>query len=269
MKSFLGFVLAIVLTAICSPAVLADDGWVPLSKEEISAVDIASGGWADVWVDRHESLGGRPFIHGFLTEPAFLCRSIRTDFWYSDSNSWATVDADLALTRRLAVRAQLPFAFDLNDESGFGDSSLALTGLLFENPRLLFAQSLEVGIPTGNADRGLGTDDWSFSTSSHVWFDTCWEQVTLQGQVGFSYVPDLNDWSFDWGVTVAKSFDCFPVYALAEISGSTPIDSDGETTGLWLLGGGFNITDRISGRAGFTYSFDDEPGFVLGFSFDL
>lgn len=269
MKSLFAF--ALILTALCSP-VWAGDGWTapppPPTSEPLGLQDISQG-WFEVAIPRHYSLSGTRFTHGFLTEPAFACRSIRADFWHSDSNEWATLDASWAFTRRLSVDAQVPFGFDIGDETGFGDSSLALKGLLYEDNRLLFSQSFKFGLPIGDETRGLGTGDLSLATSSHAWFDTGWWQVTLQGQAGFSYVPDNGNWSFDWGATLAKDICGTNFYALAEVRGSTPIDWSGETEGLWLLGGGYRINENIGLRAGFTCDFNGEPGVVAGFSFDF
>jgi hypothetical protein len=57
----------------------------------------------------HANPCGTPFVHGFLTEPAFLGRDLFVDMTRSGDETEAEVEVEWSLTRRLGLVAELPY----------------------------------------------------------------------------------------------------------------------------------------------------------------
>lgn len=232
-------------------------------------------GWLDEHVHSHASRAGTPYVHAFLTEPAFLGRELLVG--YAESGSESAVEAELewALTRRLGLVVEGAW-LDTGTTSGFGDSVVALRGLLAEHDRLLLALTGEVGVPTGSARKGTGGEAWGFGGILNAWVDLG-HWVTLQTSAGIERVSELGETAFVWSAAVTKSFPVRPLIARpadeptilalhAEIAGETGLSSgSGSTEGQWLLGVTYPVAAEFDVRAGYTRDFRGRSGWTVGF----
>lgn len=237
-------------------------------------------GWCAPAEHHHASACGTPYVHGILTEPAFLGRDLFLDVTRSDDATEIEAEVEWSLTRRLGLIAELPYTDAM--ESGIGDAGLGLRALLVEERRFLLAASTEVELPTGSASRGLGSGTVAFGASLHTWTDLgSW--VTLQTAVGLEHVPREAETAFRWSVALAKSFPTCPLLRtrsagahdhgpsafalLAELQGVTALSTDaGTTEGRWLLGASYPLTQDLDLRGAFSRSLrGDEEAWTLGF----
>ena len=71
--------------------------------------------WLDPWPHSHFSRRGTPFIHLFLTEPAFLDRDLFFDFGIAragrENEMEMEVELEWAITRRLGLVIEMPYVF--------------------------------------------------------------------------------------------------------------------------------------------------------------
>ena len=243
-------------------------------------------GWCEPAEHYHASVCGTPYVHGFLTEPAFLGRDLFVDVTRSDDETEIEVELEWSLTKRLGLIAELPYADA--DESGIGDAALGLRALLIEERRLLLSASTEIELPTGSESKGLGSGSLAVGASLHTWIDLgSW--VTLQTVTGIEHVPDEDETEFKWSLALAKSFPACPLLRIpscgahdhgpsafsliAEIQGHTALSDDaGTTEGRWLLGASYPLTKSIDLRGAFSRTFggdEDEEAWTLGLIFHL
>lgn len=136
-------------------------------------------GWLDEWPHSHFSRRGTPFTHLFLTEPAFLDRDVFLDagFRFGDGAREIAVELEVewALTRRIGLVVEGPFVLLDPDgaprEEGIGDLAFAPRVLLVEAPGGLLSVSLEVEVPTGRYDDGLGRGEAALAPAVSWWID--------------------------------------------------------------------------------------------------
>ncbi len=149
--------------------------------------------WLDPWVHRHFSRRGTPYVHTFLVEPAFIDRDLFLDYGSTTGPSGdefgLAAELEWGLTRRLGVAVEAQVLrlepHGAPDESGIGDVAVAPRALLVETDRFLAAANLEVGIPTGDDERGLGSGEVSLGPSLSFWIDVG-HSVQASIQVGNS-----------------------------------------------------------------------------------
>ena len=236
-------------------------------------------GWRAPAEHYHASACGTPYVHGFLTEPAFLGRDFFLDVTRTDDETEFEAELEWSLTKRVGLIAELPYTD--SEESGIGDAALGLRALLVEERRFLLSASTEIEFPTGSESRGLGSGSLALGASLHAWMDLgSW--VTLQTATGLEYVPDENETGFTWSVALAKSFCIRPLILIpshgdhdhgpvafnliAEIQGVTTLTKDaGTTEGRWLLGASYPLTRSLDLRGAFSQSLGgDEDAWTLG-----
>ena len=242
--------------------------------------------WLDPWPHAHFSRSGTPFVHLFLTEPAFLDRDIFLDYRIINGQDEKEVELELeiewAFTRRLGIVLELPYVFvsplghenDDPDEDSFGDFAVAPRLLLVDTERFMFSVNLEIEIPTGSKARGLSEGRVSLAPSVSWWYDFG-HWVTWQGQTGVEFGLDSDDSELFWNTALTKSFlgpalfdapshdDAhggrhFPpglVNLIAEMTGRTQLSgpADGRSTAELLLGASYLLTSNWEIRAGFQF----------------
>ncbi len=238
-------------------------------------------GWCAPAEHDHTSACGTPYVHGFLTEPAFLGRDFFLDVTQSDDETEIEAELEWSLTKRLGLIVELPY-IDA-EETGIGDAALGIRILLVEEQRFLLSASTEVELPTGSESRGLGSGAFAVGASLHTWTDLgAW--VTLQTVTGIEHVPDEDETEFKWSLALAKSFRACPLIStrtndehhhgptafsvIAEIQGVTALSDDaGETEGRWLLGASFPLAHNLDLRGAFSQTFggdEDEDAWTVG-----
>lgn len=238
-------------------------------------------GWRECWTHGHGSPCGTPYVHSFLSEPAFAGRDVFLDVSRAGGETEWEAELEYALTRRLNLVAELPFT-DNGTTSGIGDGALGLRALLVETERLLFATGVEVEVPLGDETRRLGRGEWALAANAHAWTDLG-KCFTLQSQIGLEGVPATGEIACLWSVSLIKSFPLRPLLggggghdhgghgprALslhAEVRGETGLAGDeaGETEGLWLVGATLPILDGLDARSAFTRTFEGVAGWRFG-----
>ena len=169
--------------------------------------------WLDPWPHTHFSQRGTPFVHLFLTEPAFLDRDLFMDYRMIRGDDGYEVELEVelewAITRRIGVVIETPYEF-LNpngspDERGLGDMAIAPRFLLVDTERFMFSGNLGVALPTGNERRGLGSGEISLSPTVSWWYDLG-NWFTFQGQVGTDHALESGDSEFLWNFAFTYSF---------------------------------------------------------------
>ena len=226
-------------------------------------------GWLDPWLHRHASRNGTPLVHAFLTEPAFLGRDVFVT--YADEGEETELEAEIewALTRRLGLVAEGAY-IDNEVSGGYGDTFVALRGVLVEQERYILSVSGEARLPTGSVRKETGVGEWGWAAIGHGWLDLG-NWFTLQGTAGYESIPGLDESAFIWSATFAKSFAVKPLFKgrrdphgfvpalslLAEVAGE-------DDEGVWLAGVSYSIAEDFDVRASFFRSFEGENGWSIG-----
>lgn len=246
----------------CRPALERD------SVDHIGLDNLGQGWFAPALRGHNHAL---PLVHGFLTETAFTHRTLIADFASIEGDESLSVEADIPLTRRLSALIEMPLALDVGGESGFGDLGLAVRAIWSEKETYTISSILNVGLPTGEDEFTL--DEVSLGFSFNNWW-YIGNGFGLQSSAGISWVPEIDDTeTFDWSLMVSKTFDSGlnlfgasrPLSVFAEVAGSTPFDSDLDTTGQWGFGFNMPVLRGLDLRAGYYRSFEDgNDGILIG-----
>ena len=141
----------------------------------------------------HASPNGTPYVHSFFVEPAYLDRDLLIDYRFGYGFDGDTDEQELefelewAFTERFGMVLEAPVV-GLNpeigpSESGFGDLAVGGRLLLVDRPCLLVSSLLEIELPTGNEDRGLGRGEAVLAPFVLWWMDLG-NWTTFQGQFG-------------------------------------------------------------------------------------
>ena len=253
--------------------------------------------WLDPWPHTHFSRQGTPFVHLFLTEPAFLDRDLFLDYRIirgADENEME-LEAELewAFTRRIGLVIEAPYRLldpeGAPNENGFGDMAIAPRVLLVDTERFLLSGNLEIGIATGNERRGLGSGETSLSPTFSWWYDLG-KWVTFQGQIGTEHALDSGDAEFLWKAAITYSLlgptlpgtssgvsthggRHFPpglINFITELTGRTPLngEQEGRSTAEILFGVSYLLTSEWEIRAGLQFPLFEprefDNGYVIG-----
>ncbi len=116
----------------------------------------------------HISVEGYPFVHGIRTEIDFVERALELDLVHTRGADGGLVDewefeSELvwALNSRAIFILGIPLiALDpagADETAGYGDLEVGFQFLAFGGRRDLLFVALNIGVPTGDADRDLGT----------------------------------------------------------------------------------------------------------------
>ena len=253
-------------------------------------------GWLDPWPHSHFSRRGAPRVHPFGIEPAFLGRDLLIDyhFVHGDEGVEHELEAELewALTRRIGLIVEAPFlVLDPDEgetESGIGDVGLGLRFVLVDTERMLISANVAAALPTGDEDRGLGSDEVILEPSLGLWLDLG-GGFTASAQLGTEHATETGDDALVYGLGIAYSFQGpalldrphaphdehaghahahdhvhaghphFPpgfTSLIAEITGSVVLDGedDGAASHQLLLGISYSVSDWLEVRAAFQAS---------------
>jgi hypothetical protein len=156
-----GLALGLIALAAASPARAQD--------AHKQANDHAEHGTEQPGHQPHEH--GLHFAHPLFAESVSPDRKLRTDFaraWENEgSESEIELEAEYAFHRSFSIEAVIPYVFLSPDEgaseSHLGNVELALkfANFAFEEQGVLLGYGVEFGLPTGNEDKGIGSD--------HIW----------------------------------------------------------------------------------------------------
>ena len=233
-----------------------------------------SGGWLDPWPHRHFSRRNTPFIHNFSLEPAFLDRDFFLDarFARGEDEDELEIEAELewALTRRIGMVFEVPYiSLDADaggSQSGIGDMAIAPRFLLAETERVILSANLEIGLPSGDSSRDLGSGELGLAPSASAWVDLG-NWFSVGAQLGTEHGLESGSAEFFYNVGLGYSFLTrgskdsielrhFPSgmsNLIIELTGRTPLDGPerGSHSLEALFGASYNINGRWEMRGGY------------------
>lgn len=256
---------------------------------------LLSGGWLEPWVHGHYSRRGTPFVHMFGIEPAYLQRDlILTNHWTDAPGETETeLEAELewAFTKRLGLLVEAPLVHIEEDggdkNTGIGDLAFVPRALLVDTDLLLMTANLELTLPTGDEDKGLGAGESFLAPSLSIWADLG-DWITFQSQAGLEYGTDSKDRELFYAAGVAYTFlttessgsdssaaahdghlPAGMMSAIIELGGRTALTGDeaGGTTAEMLFGACYTVNSRWELRAGLELPVggprDIDSGFIV------
>ncbi len=223
----------------------------------------AGDGWLEPWHHDHR----RARAHLFGLEPAFIDRALFVDFSRVDTEEGhefdLEVELELPISRRVGLVVEAPYAYLSSGGEiyhGLGDIALAPRLVLVEHERWIASASVELSLPTGDADAGLGTSEAGAGLSLLSWLDLG-GNAALHGQLGIEHGLRSDADTLVWGLGLTYSFGTNThtpsddhkhehaydhashaatnwVHLIAELRGEHPLDGDdrGSGTGEWTLG---------------------------------
>jgi hypothetical protein len=265
-----------------------------LDSTEVLGLDL-SRGWLDKHSHSHFSPMGTPLIHPFRIEPAFSNHDLLVDYsFYSKSDEHEheiETEVEWPLTRRLALIAEVPYAFvDPEEDSSFngiGDMGFGSRILLGEYERLLLAFNLEIETPTGDSDKGLGRGETAIAPSFSTWFDLDkgWAghlQLGSEHEVSSSenelffraaLVHTLTSGDYHGNEHDAHIHGLPPglLSLIVEIDGAVDIaaDDSGHTETEGIFGIHYSIYEHTDLRLGYVFPFSKSQELNGGFTFGL
>ncbi|MBM4030463.1 MAG: hypothetical protein FJ291_01600 [Planctomycetes bacterium] len=253
-------------------------------------------GWLDRWPHSHYSRRGTPFVHTFVSEPAFLDRDFFLDFSLAKGKDGVEAEAEAelewAITRRIGLVVEAPFVYLNPDgggtERGLGDVAVAPRLLLLDYDRFLLSANVEFQFSTGDEKRGLGAGETVFAPSLSSWLDLG-GNLTLHNNAGFERGLSSGSDAFVWGGALTCSiytrgtpvvlradgavrghFPAGLLNLIAEIRGEHPLDGpdEGEGTGRWILGASYSLSPHVEVRGALMFPAwnprDLDGGAILG-----
>jgi len=137
----------------------------------------------------HAATSPRHFAHPLVTESPMPENEARLSFEFdrlADGGTGYTLEGtgEVALSRWFSIEASAPITFLDNDASsdefGLGNTTIGVkfASFAFENSGILLAAGLEVGLPTGDDAKGIGSND----------------TIEFEPWVGFGYQHDDWEW---------------------------------------------------------------------------
>ena len=250
------------------------------------------GGWLEAWEHRHVSPNGTPYVHVFGFEPAFFDRGLFFDYHQTTSadrtedESEFEVELEWAFTKRLGVVVELPYArideTGGDSRTGIGDIAVAPRALLVDTDDFLLSANLEVGMSTGDDNRGLGSGETTLAPSFSCWADLG-NWVTLQAQIGTEHGLESGDTELSYKSAMTWSFLTSPTSdpqsvhyqagmtsLLAEFTSHTVLDGGEETrtSSEVLFGVSYSLSEHWQVRTGYQFPVggpeDIDHSFVIG-----
>ena len=253
--------------------------------------------WLTPWAHSHYSERGTPYVHVFNIEPAFLGRELFLSYGSARGSEGDEAEFEMelewAFTRRIGMVLEAPLIqldpSGANSESGLGDIATAARALLVESADFLLAGNLELSIPTGDEDLGLGNGEASWAPSFSAWFDLR-NRLQASVQIGAESGMDSGDSEFFYNaalVYILQTHDVHPetvpdrghkgahsllgvTSGILEFNGRTSLDSpsNGHSSAELLIGAAYNMTSSVEVRGAFQFPVgghqEHDSSFTLG-----
>lgn len=178
-------------------------------------------GWLTPWQAYEETEDKAPRVPLLRITPAFFKREVRFNYIYVDDEHQGEADVsefafalELPLTLRFKIDIE-PKVLHVNtvddsDNVGFGDTKLALRGMLVENDTISLSTGSIINIPTGDGDRSLGEEITTLGQQLACWIDLG-HRMSLHTFLGVDVPTGGNDredadMDFLYGVALSKTF---------------------------------------------------------------
>jgi opacity protein-like surface antigen len=249
------------------------------------------GRWSEQWSHQHFSPRGAPYVHLFSFEPAFFDRGLFFDYGQTRSSDGTEeetefeVELEWAFTNWLGLVVEAPLVrVDSGEDShtGIGDFAIAPRALLVQTDSFLLSANLELGMSTGDEDRGLGAGETSLAPSISLWADLG-NWVSLQAQAGTEHGLESGDAELSyksaltWTFLTSAAHDSESAHhplgmtsLLTELTARTVLDGNEEkrTTAELLFGVSYSVSEHWQVRAGYKFPVggteEIDDSFVLG-----
>ncbi len=194
------------------------DGWLDNQYHDHDAEDVRGGFFEELFDPpghRHFTRRGTPLVHLFIVEPAVLHQDFFLDYRIGNNVDGNTdeqeveVELEWALTKRLGLIIEAPY-LGINrvtdpNTSGFGDIAVAGRALLVDGDMFFLSGNLEVEIPTGDDERGLGRGEAAVAPTVTTWHDLG-NWTALHTQFGTEIGLESGDTELIYGLALTHSF---------------------------------------------------------------
>jgi len=185
-----------------------------------------------------------------------------------DDNTWSTLGVvSFGVFPRFEARVELPVLLvepeDEKSQTGIGDTLVGFKYRLLDERAALPALlgSLTLRLPTGDADRGLGSEDVDVGLLGVI--SKSVGPLTFFGNLGYTFVTRDDDPNF-WTFNAALEYRATQSWSLVGEVVSAVSDGKGADTVVLRLGSGYAVTDRIKldGAVGFGVT-KESPDVIL------
>lgn len=251
--------------------------------------------WLTPWPHSHFSERGTPFVHPFNIEPAFLGRELFLSYGSARGSEGDEAELEMelewAFTRRIGMIVEAPLIQldpnGANSESGVGDIATAARALLVESADFLLAGNLELSIPTGDEDLGLGSGEAIWAPSFSAWLDLGnWLQASVQ--IGTESGMASGDSELFYNAALAYIFQTHGVHndtvpdrghegahsplgvtsGILEFNGRTALNGpgNGRSSAELLIGASYNLTNSFEVRGAFQFPVGGHQEYDSGFT---
>jgi hypothetical protein len=233
----------------------------------------------------HTSVKGYPFVHGIRTEIDFVERALEWDLVRSNGvDDGAAGELEFESELVWAFNSRMIFIFGTplvsvdplvgSHTAGVGDLELGFQFLAYGGERALLFTALNVGVPTGDVDRDLGSGNVTLEPTV-LWLYDFHEGTYIQTRFGWTTPVSVTDVGSEFSYDLAlfhtflatKSWSVFRFFTpIVELNGLTQLNEDGygrtvvDVTGgfRWVVRGadeiGIGVSHPISGAT----EFDDQ-----------
>lgn len=197
---------------------------------------------------------GLHFSHPLFTESISPDTKIRADFgkeWSSEgSETEFEIDAEYAFHRSVSIEIGAPYAFLSPDEeessSGIGNVEVAMkfANFAFEDHGILLGYGLAVGLPTGDADAGIGTDHtWELEPFLNAGISTGKWEVVAWARFGIPInQDDMEEVETEFHYDLAALYHASArLQLLAELNAGTGLSGAEAGEGSRAVGFGFKV----------------------------
>lgn len=230
----------------------------------------------------HTSIEGYPFVHGIRTEIDFIERALEWDLVPTRGADGGEVDelefeSELvwALNSRMVLIIGAPL-ISLNPDNdpntaGVGDLELGFQFLAYGGENSLLFTALNMSVPTGDADRDLGSGHTKLEPTL-LWLYDFRQGTYVQSRFGWEVPVSTTDvaseFRYDIGLfhtfLATRDWRMFRFFTpIVELNGVTQLNEDGHGTTVvdmtggvrWLVRGsdeiGIGVSAPITGRQNF------------------
>ena len=222
----------------------------------------------------HTSIEGYPFVHGIRTEIDFVERALEWDLVRSRGAEGGTIDEwefDSELVWAFNSRMILIVGGPLGSRDpiigspamGAGDMEVGFQFLAFGGENSLLFTALNIGIPTGDVDRGFGAGNTVLEPTL-LWLYDFRQGTYIQSRLGLEMpvsTPDVgSEFRYDIGLfhtfLATKNWRYFRFFTpIVEVNGVTLTNGDGYGETVVDLTAGLRWIVRAADEIGIGYSF--------------
>ena len=230
-----------------------------VKKPDITLSNFFSEGWKfGQWEEPEQEPDQSPRFRLLKIPATVFEREVRMNYSFTNNGDGGKLDEhewefefEMPISRRLLIEVE-PTIVSISpnndsDHSGFGDTSFITRVMLMETRNTTLLSLLDVKIPTGNEDLGLGSGMTTISPGIGMWRDIG-GHYALHSFLGLD-IPaggkssDDPDTTVNYGAALTKTVTPkdTPFFGnltfFVEFNGSSEVGSNGDTTVVSILPG--------------------------------